>query len=565
MSNLTVWDMLKYTFKALNYKLQQHRLNTGATVVLKTLTGPVKGAKRLTVWGKSYYSFEGIPFAEPPVGDLRFRAPVPVKPWLDILDCTGPAAVPMQANMFFQKHKGSEDCLYLNIFTNEIAVPYSKRPVMVWIFGGGFQIGEATRDMYSPDYFMSRDVVLVTIAYRLGPFGFLSLDDPAVQVPGNAGLKDQIMALKWIQDNISCFGGDPNNVTLFGESAGGSSTHLCMLSDAAQGLIHKAIIMSGSVLCPWTLSPPNQWAFRLAIALGYKGEEKSHKIYKFLQTIPAATIQEAVPSVVRKEEKHNRILMAFGPVVEPYRSVGSILTEDPKDMLSKTWSNNDVPLLIGGTSFEGLLFYPEVMRRKATLDEVGNCENLLPLDLQVERKSKSSLEMAGKLKTTYFGNEDCNLKNVMKFLELESYREFWHPIYRTCRSRIKNAKASTYLYRFDYDSPGANAMRNFFCGPEIRGTCHGDDLCYLFRFLLLNKLNENSPEFHISQTMIDIWTSFATNGDPNCPSLKQVKFEPLAQEDDMKCLNISNKIEYIPLPELEKMHVWNSFYTKGKL
>lgn len=556
--------MFKFSIKALDYKFEQYRLNTGATAVLQTAKGQVKGAKRVSVWGNAYYSFEGIPYAKPPLDELRFRAPVPAEPWKEVLDCTGPAEIPFQANMVFRKYKGSEDCLYLNVFTNEIT-SISPRPVMVWIYGGGFQIGEATRDMYSPDYFMSKDVVLVTIAYRLGPFGFLSLDDPSVNVPGNAGIKDQIMALRWVKENIASFGGDPNNVTVFGESAGGASTHLCMLSESSKGLLNKGIVMSGSVLCPWVLPPANQWTLRLAKSLGYEGEEKSGEIYKFLQTAAGADIQKAVSTILLKEEKHNRILFPFGPVVEPYKSKDSVLADDPIEVLKNTWSN-DIPMMIGGTSFEGLLFYPEVIRRKATLDEVGDCENLIPSDIQVEHNSPEEKEMGLKIKKAYFDEEECSYKNIMKFLEIESYREFWHPIYRTALNRLQYAKAPTYIYRFDFDSPDANAIRNILCGSEVRGVCHGDDLCYLFRFIFSHRLTVDSPEYNVTKAMIDIWTSFAANSDPNCASLHDIKFEPLSKDKTMKCLNISHKLEFIDLPELQKIQdVWNGFYTQGKL
>ncbi|XP_023292060.2 esterase B1 [Lucilia cuprina] len=564
MSNIRFWDMLKISVKAIDYKFEQYRLNTGATVVVNTSKGQVKGAKRMSVWGNSYYTFEGIPFAKPPLGELRFKAPVPAEPWQGVIDCTGPAEIPFQSNYIFKKYKGSEDCLYLNVFTNEITSP-TPRPVMVWIYGGGFQIGEATRDMYSPDYFMSKDVVLVTIAYRLGPFGFLSFDDPSIDVPGNAGIKDQIMALRWVKENISAFGGDPNNVTVFGESAGGASTHLCMLSETSKGLISKGIVMSGSVLCPWVLPPPNQWAFRLAKALGYKGEENSMDIYKFLHASSGADIQKAVSTILTKEEKHNRILFAFGPVIEPYKSKDSILTEDPLEVLKTTWSN-DIPMMIGGTSFEGLLFYPEVTRRKATLNEVGDCENLLPLDVQVERHSIEAKEMGLRIKKAYFGNEECKPETMMKFLEIESYREFWHPIYRTAMYRINYAKAPTYIYRFDFDSADANAIRNLLCNREVRGVCHGDDLCYIFRFIFSHRLSVDSAEYRTTKAMVDIWTSFATNSDPNCTCLQDVKYEPLSKDKPIKCLNISNKLEYIELPELQKIqNVWNTFYPQGKL
>lgn len=288
---------------------------------------------------------------------------------------------------------------------------------MVWIYGGGFQTGEATRERYSPDFFMSKDVVLVTIAYRLGAFGFLSLDDPDLQCPGNAGIKDQIMALRWVQQNICQFGGDPNNVTVFGESAGGASTHLCMLSESSKGLLHKCIIMSGSVLCPWSIPPSNNWTLRLAKALGYEESEKDADVFEFLQNCDAERIQKESTSILNKDEKYNRVLVAFGPTIEPYKTNDSILTEDPMSVLKNTWSN-DIPLLIGGTSFEGLFFYPEVMRRNATLNEVGDCEGLLPLDLKLDRKTAEAKSLALRIKNEYFGTEQCSVETVMKFLEV---------------------------------------------------------------------------------------------------------------------------------------------------
>lgn len=228
---------------------------------------------------------------------------------------------------------------------------------MVWIYGGGYQVGEASRDMYSPDFFMSKDVVLVSISYRVGALGFLSLEDPALDVPGNAGLKDQLMGLRWVHDNIEAFGGDPNNVTLFGESAGGASTHLLSLSPLTEGLVHKAIIMSGSALCPWTQPPNNQWTYRLAQKLGYTGEQKDREIFQFLRAAKGGDIVKATAQVLNKEEKHHRVLFAFGPVVEPYKTKHTLIAQPPYELMQQTWSRR-IPMMFGGTSFEGLLFYP---------------------------------------------------------------------------------------------------------------------------------------------------------------------------------------------------------------
>ncbi|XP_070138268.1 esterase B1 isoform X1 [Drosophila bipectinata] len=557
----TYWDFIQ---QVLSFKYEQRKLATAIYSVVKTKLGPVRGVKRNTIWGGSYLSFEKIPFAKPPVGELRFKAPVPVESWDRELDCTSAAEKPLQTHMFFRKFAGSEDCLYLNVYTKDLQ-PNKLRPVMVWIYGGGFQVGEASRDMYSPDFFMSKDVIIVTVAYRLGALGFLSLDDPQLNVPGNAGLKDQIMGLRWVQQNIEAFGGDPNNVTLFGESAGGASTHFLTLSSQTEGLVHKAIVMSGSVLCPWTHPPRNDWAYRLAQKLGYSGDNKDKQIFDFLKSISGGEIVKASATVLSKDEKHHRVLFAFGPVVEPYKTEHTVIDKSPYEMMHNSWSNR-VPIMFGGTSFEGLLFYPEVSRRPATLDEVGNCKNVLPKDLSPNLDPKLRENYGLQLKKAYFGDEPCNQANMMKFLELCSYREFWHPIYRAALARFRQSSAPTYLYRFDHDSKLCNAIRIVLCGHQMRGVCHGDDLCYIFHSMLSHQSAPDSPEYKVITGMIDVWTSFATNGDPNCETLKSQKFAPIENESDIKCLNIGEQFEFKTLPELQKIEsVWNSFYAQNKL
>ncbi|KAH8358452.1 hypothetical protein KR093_000393, partial [Drosophila rubida] len=550
-------------YRVLSFKFEQRRLTTSLYSVVKTKLGAVRGVKRHTIWGGSYVSFEKIPFAKPPLGELRFRAPEPVEPWERELDCTSSGEKPLQTHMFFSKFAGTEDCLYLNVYAKDLQ-PQKLRPVMVWIYGGGFQVGEATRDMYSPDFFMSKDIVLVTISYRLGALGFLSLDDPEVNVPGNAGLKDQLLGLRWVQQNIEAFGGDPNNVTLFGESAGGASTHLLTLSPRSEGLLHKAITMSGSALCPWAMQSNNNWALRLAEKMGYTGSPKDKDVYKFLCEAKGGDIVKATALVLSKQEKHKRVLFAFGPVVEPYQTEHTVIDRPPHELMQQAWSNR-IPMLVGGTSFEGLLFYPEVTRRPVTLDEVGDCSNMLPMDLGDNLDPKLREHYALQLKRAYFGDAPCSQATMMKFLDLESYREFWHPVYRTALSRLRLGSADTYVYRFDFDSKLCNAIRIVLCGKEMRGVCHGDDMCYLFHSMLLHQSAPGSPEHQTIKAMIDIWTSFAAHSDPNCESIGHLRFAPLHDEADIQCLNIGERMEMKTLPELEKIQVWNSFYSRSRL
>ncbi|XP_037942973.1 esterase B1-like [Teleopsis dalmanni] len=157
--------------------------------------GEIRGARRRSIYGDDYFSFEGIPYGRPPLGDLRFKAPQPAEPWSGELDCTKCASKPVQKNIMTGQLEGTEDCLYLNVYVRKLKY-INRLPVMVYIYGGGFYMGEATQDLYSPDYFMREDVILVTLNYRLCALGFLSLQDPSLEVPGNAALKDQVLSTK---------------------------------------------------------------------------------------------------------------------------------------------------------------------------------------------------------------------------------------------------------------------------------------------------------------------------------------------------------------------------------
>lgn len=206
--------------------------------------GRIQGTTMETRTGESFHSFMRIPFAEPPIGELRFQAPVPVKPWNVVVNATQFSAMCMQVNLLSQAEV-SEDCLYLNVFTKSLP-PTNEgelKPVIAYIHGGAFQLGSSSD--HQPHLMMERDVVLVTINYRVGAFGFLSLGTR--EIPGNAGMKDQVLALKWIQRNIESFGGDPSKVTLMGNSAGAYSATAHMVSPMSDGLFHRVVALSGSI------------------------------------------------------------------------------------------------------------------------------------------------------------------------------------------------------------------------------------------------------------------------------------------------------------------------------
>ncbi|RUS90646.1 hypothetical protein EGW08_001643 [Elysia chlorotica] len=243
--------------------------------VLSTTLGDVVGAER-SLFGKTVQVFYGIPFAKPPVGNLRFRAPQAADPWgsAPIDGTVKPNACWQSIDYSFDSHEGvtawnpntarSEDCLYLNIWRQSPDVGHHPKTIMVWIHGGLFWSGSGVLDAYEgSDMAARKDVIVITIAYRLGPLGFMYLENNA-EVPGNAGLLDQVMALQWIKDNAANLGGSPDDITIFGQSTGAISIGFHLLSPLSKGLFKNAILQSGSPTAYWAVMKTKKAVDRVA-------------------------------------------------------------------------------------------------------------------------------------------------------------------------------------------------------------------------------------------------------------------------------------------------------------
>ncbi|XP_030374228.1 uncharacterized protein LOC115623824 [Scaptodrosophila lebanonensis] len=557
-----VGDLLKLGAKLIAHKVIQYRLGTKHTTELATKYGRVKGLQRKTIYdGELYFAFEGIPFAKPPLGELRFRAPQPVEPWQGVRDCTFPRGKPLQKHFVLKVMEGSEDCLYLNVYAKKLKEGSSTTPlpVIVWIYGGGFQIGEATRDFYSPDYFMKHDVVLVTFNYRLGVLGFLSLKDRDLDVPGNAGLKDQVQALRWIHENIAEFNGDPNNITLMGESAGAASTEVMMTTEQTRGLFHKAIMQSGSSLCSWANEPDRSWPYRLACRLGYAGSENEKEVFRFLLKASPNDITSQCNNVLTKEEVRDYLMFPFGPVVEPYVSEHCVIPKPQSEQLATAWGN-ELPLIIGGTSFEGLFSYQSTMHDAEHM--LSSFEAILPRSVREQSTPAEIRELVRQLKIFYFEDATRGSMEFNECLQVLSIKHFWHDMHRTLLARLPNSKFPTYLYRFDFDSPHFNHYRILLCGRHQRGVSHADDISYMFYHILSSKIDKTSPEYRTIERLIAMWTSFAAHGNPNCEAIAPTSWNALEADGPRRCLNISERVEFITLPETKQFELWDSFYTK---
>lgn len=288
----------------------------------------------------------------------------------------------------------------------------------MYIHGGSFNTGSNTMNLLSPDFLLMADVVVVTINYRLGALGFLSLQDETLNVPGNAAMKDQVMAMKFVQKNIQNFGGDPNNCCLFGHSAGGSSVSWHCVSEMSKGLFQRAIIMSGCILNKFTFTPQRDWANRLARKLGYNGDGKDKNILEFLNQADPVTIVEAQETLLLPEEK-GKISHPFAPHIEPYINNETFNSELPIDLVRKAWSNN-IDILLGVTSDEGLMLLEYIQKSPALLKMI-KLEDLAPTELLIPDDDPIRKIFAEKLKNIYYPLDTDPTEDVTAYGQV--YRE----------------------------------------------------------------------------------------------------------------------------------------------
>ncbi len=471
--------------------------------------------------------FRGIPYAKPPVGMLRWHEPQPAEPWKGVRKadefgaiCTQISRAPANAPAIPNRMEMSENCLVLNVWTAAQSAS-DGRPVMVWIHPGGYQTGSGSTPGFDGEALAKKGVVLVTINYRLGVLGFFSHPELTKEsehhASGNYALMDQVAALRWVRKNIAGFGGDPNRVTIFGDSAGSSSIANLMASPQAKGLFQRAIGESGawmglSLAPERTLAEAEQAGVKLA-------EEVNAPAFDRFRALPAQTLVKAG--------------RGGGPVID-----GWFLPEDVGTIFAQH-QQNDVPLLLGSNKDEGTFFLRPTTAAKF-----------------VERSRARFGDQADAFLKLYpaGSDEEANASQLAAFRdELAFVMRVW------ARAQTKTGRSKAYLYYFTHDPPPpATATAR---GGFGSGATHGAEAQYVFQNLLPPRA-WTDLDHKVSDMLSSYWVNFATTGNPNGKGLPEwPAFDDRKNDQPMV---LGDEAQVGPAPDSAQLAFFQSVYEKQR-
>lgn len=469
------------------------------TKIVNTTSGPVRGSLEDGV-----RSFLSIPYAKPPVGELRFKDPEPPSPWSEVLNCTQQAESCPQLHVYKEIYSGNEDCLYLDVHAPRENKTTNLLPVMFWIYGGGWVQGdEFNFGIYNVKHLIEmHDIIIVSVNYRLGPFGFMALEELAAESPikstGNYGLLDQVLGLKWVRDNIEAFGGDKNRITIMGESAGAISVCWHLASPLSTGLFSGAIMESGTCDSPWFFrSYSNSQSFsRLYASVHGCNNTSGQDLLKCLRTVETGDFM-AMKNISGVPGFHPK----FYPVFSWAAAIdGTALPDLPISIIRKGKFNN-VPLLIGTNHDEGTILVPvfPILVR----------DFHFPIDAE-------SYDLA----LMHFFDDDKLTVNKIKKAYPNASHDYWTACSEftrdylfTCATRrlvksITQTTQSVWRYEFTYD-------KGWFYNLTI-GDFHASELLMVFDNYII--LHPSHDDDQMAKTFHLYWTNMIKYGSPNIPS-----------------------------------------------
>jgi para-nitrobenzyl esterase len=463
--------------------------------------------------------FRGIPFAAPPLGDLRWRPPQPVKKWEGVRQTAIFAPAPMQGGN--PAGGKSEDCLYLNVWT-PVRSTNERLPVLVWIYGGGFSAGSTAEPWYDGEQLAKKGVVFVSIAYRVGQLGFLAHPELSAetsgQVSGNYGLLDQLAGLKWIQRNIAAFGGDPDKVTIFGESAGAISVSMLCASPLSKGLFRAAISQSGGSFGP---TRPTM----------YPGENM--KTLKQAEAEGSGYLQKAgVHSITELRKIDAEKLPAGWGLGSAWPIIDGYVLPDDQYKLYRAGKYNDVPVLIGYNSDEGLSFLPGKTPKEFTE----------AVKLRYGKFSESLLN-------AYPIAENTIPKTAR---DLARDATFGWGNWTWAKLQSETGKSKVYYYYFDQHPDYPQNSPDFG-----HGSPHAQDVSYVFQHIDPTNTQTTKSDLEISMAMGTYWINFTQYGDPNG---KGVPAWPAFTNNSPVVMYFSQTPHTGPVPGVKSLEVLDKYF-----
>jgi len=532
----------------MNKSAETRKVWIGAALIAVTLVGvqpaiaqigtvSVTGGRIEGVTTDGVTSFKGIPFAAPPVGDLRWRAPQPVRPWEGVRKADHFGAECMQGT--FNRPGAppgpvpSEDCLYLNVWTTAKSAD-AHLPVMVWIYGGSFMGGSGSQPAYDGTHFAQKGVVLVNLNYRLGVFGFLADHELDAESPhhvsGNYGVEDMLAALKWVKANIARFGGDPSRVTVFGESAGALSVGILSVSPPAKGLFQRAISESGGA----PLSPPPPEDASYSVVAPFPSLSSAEAMGQaFLAKLGAQDIAaaRALPAEALLKAQPG---LSINPVQDGY-----ILPTDAYQRFHSGRVNN-TPILVGTNSNEGA-FRP--FRAQFT--------GMTPEKFET-RVHAAFGKYADQILADYPHATPAEAEQAAEDLFFRDTALAWKT-WAWARAQAQTGHDKAYLYYFDRRSP-----------QEPLGPAHTAEIPYVFGSVGQSGARAFGPagpplpsDVPLSQQMQSYWVNFAKSGDPNGPGLPHW---PAFSVSSPQVMYLDAESHAGPVPNLNKLEVIDAYF-----
>ncbi|XP_014220888.1 venom carboxylesterase-6-like [Trichogramma pretiosum] len=478
-----------------------------------TKSGRIRGRYLISAQGKKYAAFEGIPYAMPPIGPRRFEPPVSVQPWANELSANRTRDVCLQhrrdKNKWGSYLQGSEDCLYLDVYVpppNNNSKKNGSMPVIFYIHGEAFQYGATTQ--MGAKYLADYGVILVTIKYRLGVLGFLSTEDDVL--PGNMGLKDQSMALRWVSENIADFGGDPKKITLAGLSAGGASVHYHYLSPMSRGLFHAGMSFSGTAFDCWTQTENSrEKAFRVADLVNCPNHEPQ-EMMRCMKSLRAESLVGVEPNFMPWQLYP---FTPFGPVAER-NSKRPFIDRSPVEIIN-SGDVQDVPWITGVVSEEGLYQVAELVNKPAVLKELDQqwlsiAPHFLDYYFTIPKHMHSAVAQV--VRENYFGNKTIGNATLPQLIRMSGDRFFNVDAQRAAKAQAAANKSPVWFFHYSYRANTSMSDRTTNSTKNY-GVCHGDDICMVLDNPFI--VPKTPSDIAMSKDLLKMWVTVARTGAPN--------------------------------------------------